>query len=739
MALGHGGQILVSGGTVAVAERGDWDWVDLGVQLLRDVPDPIVVFQVAAQGLTSEFPPLRTGASLVSLPGSRDRLVGRSDAVAALVHLAGEHRLVTLTGVGGTGKTRLAIEVAGTLAPDAEVTSFVDLSVLTAREQVVPAVAYALQLVSRTADVNLGAITAYLGRRASLLVFDNAEHLLEPVADVVETLLDSCAGCRIIVTSREPLGVASEAVFLVPSLDPATSAVELFNDRLGFEDDPEAVVALCVRLDGIPLAVELAAARARSLGVSEVLANLADRFRLLGGGRRANGRQATLETTLMWSHQLLSQPERVLLRRLAVFAGGFTAAAADTVCGPLDDVSVRLALAALVDKSLVVFDSATGRHRLLETVRLFAAERLVEAGEAQTAHDAHATWISEALAREPWNDYTTLAAFEPELVNILAAMEWLMASASYVDVIRLAARANGLYFGALREIEVGAIVAEAASLCNAPLSVCERVVVELSRHRDPLHPSETVAAVCQADPGTECALTAAVRGTVAASSVERDPHGALAEVAALRGLPNGLSPDARLLMAVVEGQALYRLGQFDVAEDIYVDLRHDDSSIHVYGPRLGLVGMWICAGKLDEAEELLREVSTHPYVNVRIGRIAREACISELAAARGQIGQAANALRAVESIRDGHLSMYLAADHQWFEAAGFLASTLDRIEDAAVLGLAASATVMLETSPFVTWAIAARHKTDPRWQTAIAAEPDLDDARRIARSLTRAL
>jgi predicted ATPase len=737
MALGHRGQVLVAGSTALLLGRGSWELRDLGVQLLRDVADPIVVYQVFAEGLDDEFPPLRAEVRTISLPARRDRLIGREAARVEVAALVADRRLVTLTGVGGTGKTRLAVEVARDLADGFEVTTFVDLSAVIADEQVVPASVTALEVGTRSGGPSIRQIVAHLGGRAALLVVDNAEHVLDAVAELVEAVLDACPSVRVLVTSREPLGVAGEVVWRVPSLDTPT-AVALLEDRLGRSVDREVASELCRRLDGIPLAIELAAARARSLGVDEVLANLADRFRLLGGGRRARGRQATLHATLLWSHQLLTAPEQVLLRRLAVFIGGFTATAAETVCSPLDGPATRVALAALVDKSLVVYDDIAHRHGLLETVRLFAEEQLLEAGESTEVRARHVDWMLDLLGRQPSADHTSLLSFEAELPNVRAALEWLMAEGGYRDVIRLAERSRGLFWGALVERDLNAFVTEAAARCTEPLTRCEQVFVAFSTPGDE-DPLAWVGRVEAVDPDITCPLTATIRTFQALMRIPFDPAGALAEVERLRALPVGLGPETAMLTHVITCQASYRLGRFDEAEAIYEALHGDRSSLYWYGPMLGLASMRIAAGKLDAAEALLDEIATDPYVNTRIGKIAFEAVVCELAVARGDPTAAGAALRRVEAIRDNRLSLYVAAEHQWFEAAAFLAASMDRIEDAAVLTNAAAATLFVETSPFITWTVERHHGDDPRWRRAINMAPTLDDARRAARALARSI
>ncbi len=562
MGLGHGGQILVAGSTALLLETGDWALRDLGVHRLRDVPDPVVVHQVLADGLDSEFPPLRSEVRFVSLPTSRDRLVGREMDIGLIADEVGGRRLITLTGVGGTGKTRLAVEVARTCSPEFEMTAFVDLAVVGQESQVPRAAMTALDLVAPGLEPTAALVAAFIDHRAALLVIDNAEHVLDATADLVETVLDACPDARILVTSREPLGVRGEHVMGVRSLDPQTTAVELFCDRVGRPVDLAVTAELCARLDGIPLAIELAAARARSLGVEEVLTNVADRFKLLVGSRRASGRQATLHATLLWSHDLLQPDEQTLLRRLAVFAGGFTPATVEIVCG----TGARLVLSSLVDKSLVVFDDETHRHRLLETVRLFALERLDDAGEAAEIRDRHARWLIEALHALPSGSYTDTIFFTPEAANVRAAADWLCAEGRGREALLLLADSGGMWAGLRMDREVGPVIVDLYGQCEDELSTCERVSIctlleVLLTESTPLDWAHRAVA---ADPDHVCAATDAARIFLLAGRAYTDPAGALEVLVQLGELR--LDPEFALFRHMIEANARFVLGDFDGAE-----------------------------------------------------------------------------------------------------------------------------------------------------------------------------
>jgi predicted ATPase/class 3 adenylate cyclase len=374
--IAHGGQVVLSATAVALlggAGQG-FTLVDLGQHRLRDLQQPERVWQLAGDGLRRDFPPLRSlDVFTHNLPLQRSSFVGRETELRALGELLATQRLVTITGVGGCGKTRLALEVAARAVERfADGVCFVDLAPQTDPALVTATIVAALRMPAGPGGAE-SRLAEFLSDRQSLLVFDNCEHLLDACAAAADHLLSTGAKLTILTTSREPLGLDGERVWRVPSLAlPAgdapdqvaqAEAVRLFVDRAaavrpGFAltaDNAAAVAAICRRLDGIPLAVELAAARIAHLTPSEVAARLSDRFRLLSGGRRGVQRQQTLQAVLDWSHDLLSEPERTLLRRLAVFAGGWRLDDAQVVCvgDDLDDATVVDLLGALVSRSLV--------------------------------------------------------------------------------------------------------------------------------------------------------------------------------------------------------------------------------------------------------------------------------------------------------------------------------------------------------------------------------------------------
>ncbi|MFI9007744.1 BTAD domain-containing putative transcriptional regulator [Actinosynnema sp. NPDC053489] len=378
-------------------------------------------------------------------------LVGRSADVERVAGQLAEHRLVTLVGPGGTGKTRLATTVAARLPGGVWL---VELAPVTDPDDVAPAVLGALGLRDqRSVDRPLAAtdpmtrLVDVLSRTEAVIVLDNCEHVVEAAARFTEELLGRCARLRVLATSREPLGVFGEVVSPVPPLD-GDAAVRLLAERAaavrpGFAVTPEnaaAVAEVCRRLDGLPLAIELAAARLRSLSVEQLAARLDDRFRLLtGGSRTALPRHRTLRAVVAWSWDLLSEPERDFAERLAVFPAGFDLEAAERLAG---DRAFDL-LAALVDKSLVqVVDDA--RYRMLETIREFCLERLAEGGRVAAARAEHAEYFRDlAETAEPHlrgkEQLTWIARLEAERDNLLAALHFAADSGDADTAVRLAA------------------------------------------------------------------------------------------------------------------------------------------------------------------------------------------------------------------------------------------------------------------------------------------------------------
>jgi predicted ATPase/DNA-binding XRE family transcriptional regulator len=418
----------------------------------------------------------RRGASAVepahNLPTQLTSFIGREDDISAICMLLGKHRLVTIMGSGGVGKTRLALEVAGRLfASRHEEAWFVDLAPLSDGTFIVSSVAAVLALPFADGALSIAALASALKAKNMLLILDNCEHLTADVAAVVRTIVQHCPSMVILATSRERLGIVGEATYRLPSLTlpdetPTTlerarsfAALDLFVQRAEgaetafvFTSDRIAIVTeICRQLDGIPLAIELAAARLPMLGLTALHARLGERFVLAGGGRDLPPRQQTMLGTIAWSFSLLSEPERVLLRRLAVFAGGHSLEVAEAVCS--DEIVARSAvpdiLASLVDKSLVDVALAgdTPRYSLLNSARSFAFEKLAEAGESTLLRRRHAEWLANFADRAQAG-----AAHVPKLVwladaireidNVRCALEWTLGVRAHPDSAADTADAN---------------------------------------------------------------------------------------------------------------------------------------------------------------------------------------------------------------------------------------------------------------------------------------------------------
>jgi predicted ATPase len=438
MAAGHGGQILVADSTAGLLSGVDLQ--DLGPRRLRDLPTPITVFQLHASGLRTDFQPLR---GVASNPGNLrpaiTHLIGRDTEIADIQAAVRSHRLVTLIGVGGVGKTRLALDVATQLADE-----FIDgvwvfeLAAVADPAAVPDAVAAVLGITQQPGKSVRDSVASALEGRSRLLVFDNCEHVVDSVADLVEAILAASTTVKVLATSREGIGIADEQLRRVPSLD-VGAAAQLFAERAqsmdagASADELSAVQDVCRRLDGIPLAIELAASRMASMTAAEVRDRLDDRFKLLVGSRRGVERHQTLRHAVAWSYELLDDAEKVLLERCSVFSGGFDLESACAVAGfdDLDDYAVLDLLDALVRKSLLIADRSSGRTRysMLETIRQFAEEQLVVSGviaEVRTTHANHFA-AREGDVLSLWDSPRQREAYEwfaTELANLRTAFRW---------------------------------------------------------------------------------------------------------------------------------------------------------------------------------------------------------------------------------------------------------------------------------------------------------------------------
>ena len=460
-AIGHGEQILVSRVTAEIVRETlpeNAALIDLGQHRLRDLAETEHVFQLAHPELREEFPPLKSiGNFRQNLPVQLTSFVGRERERERVCALINNHRFVTLVGSGGCGKTRLAIQVGAELLeqfPDG--VRFVDLAPLSDPSLVLDGIAAAVEVKLEQSDAKDDALVRTLKDTKTLIILDNCEHLVRACADAVSVLLRTGEHVRILATSREPLGLPGERTWRVPSLSlpygaisveevSACEAVQLFIDRAaaarqGFAlsaGNFQTIADICRALEGVPLAIELAAVRVKALTPREIRDRLSDRFRLLTGGR---GRHQTLRSAIDWSYDLLSEQERGLFRRLSVFAGSFDMAAVEAIwpeSDPLDRIEQ------LVDKSLVTveqLDDDNVRYRLLDTLRQYGVERLVEAGEEQDARERHFAYYlavaERAYQRRIEDEAASLAAVEAEHDDFRAALQW--ARSRPRDLLRLA-------------------------------------------------------------------------------------------------------------------------------------------------------------------------------------------------------------------------------------------------------------------------------------------------------------
>jgi predicted ATPase/class 3 adenylate cyclase len=516
MSVAHGGQVVVSEtveGLVRSALPADVDLLDLGEHRLRDLARAMRVFQLVHPALPREFPPLR---SLDTLPGNLPvqvtSFVGRADEVERVAVELGETPVVTLTGVGGVGKTRLALEVAAEVVPRYRAGAWlVELAGVRDPESVPEAVASTFGLQPGSGLTATEMLLEFLRGKQLLLVLDNCEHLLRAVARLVTEVVHGCPDVRVLATSREGLNVAGERILVVASLvvpedvtDLAAiascDAVVLFVDRAravkaSFTlDDANAgaVAQVCRRLDGIALAIELAAARVAVLTPPELARRLDQRFRILAGGQRsAVERHQTLRAAIDWSYEMLSQPEQVLLARLSVFTGGFTLEATEAVTagGAVDADDVFELLAALVSRSLVVADTegVDARYRLLETIRQYAQEALDGSGDVEHLRREHGAYYAG------FAEAAVAAATGPD------GREWERRLAREYDNLRSAltwAAETGDVDTAVRLIAIwdGPLLLDDAGLTSASRWAADTVLAMPAAAAHPQYPSALVVA-----------------------------------------------------------------------------------------------------------------------------------------------------------------------------------------------------------------------------------------------------
>jgi predicted ATPase/class 3 adenylate cyclase len=456
MSAAWGGQILLSQVTRELLEGllpVDVTLRDLGEHRLKDLLYPIHLYQVIASDLPADFPSLKTSQSFAhNLPVQLTSFIGRGGELADTKQLLSRLRLLTLTGPGGTGKTRLALQIGQELLPSfADGVWLVELAPLTDGSLIPQTIASIFGIRELPNLPILQIITDSLRPKQLLLILDNCEHLIEACAKLTDHLLHSCPQLKLIATSRETLDIAGETVYQVPSLSMpyqgpvlreaalAFESVQLFVERASAasrifrltEENASDVAQICRRLDGIPLALELAAARSSVFSLKEIASRLDDRFRLLSGGSRtALERQQTLRASIDWSYDLLSEAEQTLLHHLSIFAGGWAFEAAEAVC---PDVDVLTLLTQLINKSLVMVDEQanTTRYRLLETIRQYGHNKLLESGRLEQAHNRHLEFFIK-LAEESQSYFNSfeeldwITRLDADKDNLRLAIEWAM-------------------------------------------------------------------------------------------------------------------------------------------------------------------------------------------------------------------------------------------------------------------------------------------------------------------------
>jgi predicted ATPase/class 3 adenylate cyclase len=467
MSAGHGGQILLSGAVHELVRDmlpSDSELQDLGEKRLKDLLRPEHLYQLNITGFPTTFPPLKTLDTFPNnLPTQLTSFIGRENEIVEVKQELDQHRLVTLTGSGGTGKTRLSLQVAADLLEKFDHgVWFAELAPLTDPDLIPQTILSTIGIQEQLGKTPLDVLKEYLHEKQTLIVLDNCEHLVSASAQVVNALLSAAPKLKVLASSREALGVKGEASYPVPSLSAPDvkhlptieqlsqyEAVRLFIDRALLvaphfvvdKDNAPHIAQICYRLDGIPLAIELAAARIKMMSVEQISKRLDDRFRLLtGGARTALPRQQTLRALIDWSYDHLSENEQLLLRQLSVFAGGWTLEAVEEVCVGQDDIlpyDILDLLTQLVNKSLVVViaegsQSGETRYRMLETIRQYAREKLLEAGGSEVIRDKHLAYFVKLAEQAESELYRSDELFwmnklEDELGNFRVAVEWALA------------------------------------------------------------------------------------------------------------------------------------------------------------------------------------------------------------------------------------------------------------------------------------------------------------------------
>lgn len=647
MSAGHGGQILLSNVTENLL-RGqlprDVTLRDMGEHRFKNITQSVRVFQVVVRDLQSEFPPLRAlDIHPNNLPTQLTSFIGREKEIEAITRTLANSRLLTLTGSGGTGKTRLSLQAAaGMLDQFKDGVWFIELAPISNPALVPNTIADVLHVTEEPGRLMQASLLDWLKDKEILLIVDNCEHLIDACAQLVDSILHASPKTRILASSREALSVAGEVAYRVPSLPlpehnvqqiEVYASVQLFikrsaqaNSDFKLTDENKDVVAqICQRLDGIPLAIELAAARLKVLSVEQIAERLDDRFRLLtGGSRTALPRQQTLRALIDWSYQLLNEQERVLFRRLAVFVGGWTLEGAESVCGEERGGSFDVLdlLSHLVDKSLVIVERVGDevRYRRLETIRQYAREKLFETDESARLRDKHLEYFMRFAERsekklQGRGQKKELTRLEHDHDNLRAALEWSIKARPEFG-LRLAA--------ALREFwDTHGHLTEARKWLDTLLNATQSMPPDSTRVR---------------------ALVAAM----GFAARQTDLEGWLSNVDRELTLANELNDKWGILQGLT-ARGLYKEyieGDFENAEPLYIEcvkLARELGDKLLIGQSLGPLAS--CALKRSEysrAEDLFRE-SLAFFREVENGK--------EIAGALGNLAEVAFTRREYESAR----------------------------------------------------------------------------------------
>jgi len=470
VSAGHGGQILISQATEILLHGQlpeDVSLRDLGKYNLKDAAYPVHIFQVIVPDLQKEFPALLALEIFPNnLPVQLTSFIGREKELTDVKRLLHEAHLLTLTGPGGTGKTRLALQISAEMLEHFQNgVLLVELAAISDAKFILQTAMAVFGITAQRDRPAMETLKDYLRAKSLLLILDNCEHLVEDCARFAETILQAAPNVKILATSREALGIRGEQIYHVPPLSTPQSkqlttseeltqfeSVQLFIERAALvspnfrltRDNTSAIAQICLHLDGLPLGIELAAAHVRSMPVEQIAFHIDDRFHLLTrGSRTALPRQQTLQAAIEWSYDLLTEPERILLRRLTVFFGGWTLESAEAVCAgeTIDSFAVMDLLSRLVEKSLVLLDTA-GRYKFLETIRQYARDKLLESGEIQAIRQRHLTYFlvfTETKGTETLgsNQIAALQQLDEEYENIREAMDWAIEAGQMEEATRI--------------------------------------------------------------------------------------------------------------------------------------------------------------------------------------------------------------------------------------------------------------------------------------------------------------